>query len=100
MTNSSFPFQGSGFAYERSKASSDSEQIEHTVARQHVRNSVSVENERAKSASGSVLVYCERCDKQIQDKARMGLKSFASLKMTILTNLLTDLLPYVNSLVP
>ena len=43
MTNSSFHFQESGFAYERSKASSDSEQIEHTVARQHVRNSVSVE---------------------------------------------------------
>ena len=61
------PIGESGFAYERSKASSDSEQIEHTVARQHVRNSVSVENERAKSASGSVLVYCERCDKQIQD---------------------------------
>ena len=57
----------SGFAYGRSETSSDSEQIEHTVARQHVRNSVSVENERAKSASGSVLVYCERCDKQIQD---------------------------------
>ena len=32
-----------------------------------MRNSGSVENERAKSASGSVLVYCERCDKQIQD---------------------------------
>ena len=76
----SFPFQGSGFAYERSKASSDSEQIEHTVVRQHVRNSVSVE--------------------QIQDKARMGFSSFASLKMTILTNLLTYLLPYGNSLVP
>ena len=58
----------SGFAYGRSETSSDSEQIEHTVAKQHVRNSVSVENERAKSASGSVLVYCERCDKQIQDR--------------------------------
>ena len=33
----------SGFAYGRSETSSDSEQIEHTVAKQHVRNSVSVE---------------------------------------------------------
>ena len=37
------PLGESEFAYERSKASSDSEQIEHTVAKQHVRNSVSVE---------------------------------------------------------
>ena len=33
----------SEFAHGRSEASPDSEQIEHTVATQHVRNSVSVE---------------------------------------------------------
>ena len=43
LKNSPLPTGESGFADGRSKASPDSEQIEHTVAMQHVRNSGSVE---------------------------------------------------------
>ena len=41
--NSLAPHRESGFAYGRSEASPDSEQIEHVIAEQFMRNSVSVE---------------------------------------------------------
>ena len=49
----------SEFAHGRSEASPDSEQIEHTVATQHVRNSVSVE--------------------QIQDRVRVRANAFSTI---------------------
>ncbi len=57
-----------GFADGRSKTSPDSEQIERGARMCNKRNSASVENERAKSESESALVYCERCDRQIQER--------------------------------
>ena len=60
----------SGFANGRSETSPDSEEIERNARMCKERNFPSVENKRAKSKSGSVLVYCERSDKQIQDRVR------------------------------
>ena len=61
----------SGFAYGRSEASPDSEQIEHVIAEQFMRNSVSVEQiqDRGVRRTGEGIGTCH-CEAEAERKTK------------------------------
>ncbi len=82
-TNSLAPRWESGFAYGRSEASPDSEQIEHVIAEQFMRNSVSVEQIQDGLGRGGLDERCRLSRGEVSSQNRGGKAAFTLAEVLI-----------------